>query len=482
MKLPTHSIRWRVQLWHGLALLAAIAALCAVTWQLVWQDHVRRIDQQLFEAERTLVRGLLRAAEPQRPVPSREKDGGRPPMPAELLRRLNEGHVELDAVVAARFEGRGPGRFWFVFADSTGRRLLESGHGDAPGFPPLDRPDLDEELRFVGDARESLHHNPVGLWSVVGRDIRPEREEMRRFGLGLGGAGLGLWALGLLGGWWLAGRAIRPIDAISRTAARIAEDHLEERVPVSGGRSELDRLAVVLNGTFDRLQASLERQRRFTADASHELRTPLTVILAETQRAGKRERSAEEYREILATCHQAGLRMRSLVEDLLLLARQEDGRETLRLVSCRLDERLSEVVGGLRPLAERLGLRLETELVPTTLVADPVALATVADNLVGNALQHHGRPGGVVRVSCGSDGTDAVFAVEDDGPGIAAEHLPRLFERFYRVDAARGAGEGHSGLGLAIVQALVEAHGGHVTVASQAGDGARFEVRLPLGG
>jgi two-component system sensor histidine kinase BaeS len=173
--------------------------------------------------------------------------------------------------------------------------------------------------------------------------------------------------------------------------------------------------------------------------------------------------------------------MRRLIQSLLELSRLDAGQETLRREPLDLAAVAHESVELLRPLAEARGVALRLDLAPAPCAGDPDRLAQVIANLVGNAIQHHGPSAGAVTVATGREAHRAVFRVTDDGPGIPREHLSRIFERFYRVDAARAGGGEHAGLGLAIVKAIVDAHGGEITAENLSGGGARFTVTLPAG-
>lgn len=472
-----HSIRWRLQLWHGVILLLAVVAVCATVYRLAWDNQLRRIDTDIIQKERALFHAVVQTG---KGLHSDAKDP-RPLSQAEIIKLLRSREFTLPPAVAALFRGREPGYAYFSYRDRDGSVLLQSENAPAGlRFLPSPSTGFAEEIRTVDYRRERVRSSSQGLRSVVGRDITPEREEMRGFGWSLTAAGFGVWSLGLLGGWWLAGRAIRPIETISRTASRIAEGNLQERIDTSGTASELDQLSRVLNQTFERLHAAFERQKQFTADAAHELRTPITIILSETQRILKRERSSEEYREAIQTCAQTADRMRRLVEGLLLLARQESAGAGILREECDIADILRDVVAHLGPLAAEKNIHLHSDLQPARCRADAASLGIVATNLVANAIQHR-RSGGNVYVSCEVEDRHVVFAVHDDGPGIAEEDLPHIFERFYRADKARTAqGSGHTGLGLAIVQSIVDAHGGTVLAKSSPGKGARFEVALPI--
>ena len=476
-----HSIRWQVQAWHALILLLVIAAFCVTAHQLLWDNQLRRIDKELSVTERTVVRGLMRAAET-------AANGGVPPpagnppslKPSEFIEHL--GRLSLPADVASRFEGSEPGYVYYTLHHADGRILQQSPNAP-PGIVTLPAPaaDIVEEARTVEHRREFARSSYHGLCGVIGRDITPELEERRRFAWSLAAFGLGIWALGLIGGWWISGRAIRPIQTISETASRIAEGNLLERISTDGARSELNQLSTVLNQTFERLQASFERQKQFTSDASHELRTPVTILLSETQRILKRQRTPEEYREALQTCGQTAQRMRHLIEALLLLARQEGSASQAHWEPCDLATLLRDTISHLLPLAAEKHVTLHCDLQPAPCTGDASALAIVAANLMTNAIQHL-HPQGHITVSCGTGQGQVTFSVKDDGPGISAEDLPHIFERFYRADKARTQTEAHSGLGLAIAQTIVENHHGTLQVESTAGQGATFTVTLPAPG
>lgn len=488
MKTLFQSLRWRLQAWHGLLLAIVIVGFTVPTYHFARESQTQRIDRDLGRMERGLIRSLMDAVQGFQPDPARpEFRQDRPFLPfGEFVQRLTtqQPSPQVPPTTAAQFQGTEPGYAYYSIRDRDDKILLQSANAPADlHFVPLPKEDMVEEVRSVGTRRETARSNSHGLKVVVGRDITPDLQEMQ----GLASLhlliGFGVWLVGLLGGWWLSGRAIRPIRTISETASRIAVGNLEERIPVTEA-GELGQLSRVLNDTFERLHAAFERQRQFTADASHELRTPLTILLSETQRILKRDRTPEEYREALQTCGETAQRMRRLVEALLLLARQENQRvagipackNTSALPTCDLATVVADVATHLQPLAEERHRTLALHLSPTPCQAEPESITILATNLIANALQH----GGNVTVTCQTQGTDAVLTVQDDGPGIAETDLPHIFERFYRADQARTStsGHGHTGLGLAITKAIVDNHGGTIRVSSKLGEGAVFEVRL----
>jgi two-component system, OmpR family, sensor kinase len=468
-----HSVRWRLQLWHALILMGVIVALCMLAYRLAAEDRRERIDRELESFERSFMKSFWE-------LPSQKKKDDRPPTTAEIRERfLNlDDATQFPLEMRDLFDPEASESTYLAFWDGNGQTLFRSANAPASLVAPNPfPPNQDQQTRMRGDCRELVHGGPRGFRVIVGRDISADRAALLRLGWQISASGALLWLLGLLGGWWLAGRAIQPIDAISQTASRIAGGKLSERIDIAGTDNELTRLSQVLNETFDRLAAAIQRQREFTADASHELRTPLTVILSETSRGLKRDRTAEEYREIISNCGHAATRMRTLVESLLLLARQ-DGSPAVHRETVDLSAIVADSIRLLQPLADQHQIRLESKLQTARCLADPNALSIVVGNLISNAI-HHQPPGGEATVSVHSNDTHVVLEVVDHGPGISADHLPRLFDRFYRIDPARGPASGHSGLGLAIVQAIVENHQGTVEVESIPGDGATFRVTLP---
>jgi heavy metal sensor kinase len=284
---------------------------------------------------------------------------------------------------------------------------------------------------------------------------------------------------GFWGGWWMSGRAIKPISKITVAAEKIASGDLTERIDVSETESELGQLSRVLNDTFEKLEKSFEQQARFTADASHELRTPISVMLTQIQLARSKERSVEEYQRTLETCERAVERMRTLVNQMLQLARMDIGDQTLMLDNCDLARVANEALEFIEPIAVEKKARLTRSLQPVRMKADVMKLGQVLTNLLNNSLLHNVE-GTEISLSVESRNGKAIIQVADNGIGIPEEALPHLFERFYRVDKARSRGKGSSGLGLAICRRIVEAHRGTIRAESPPGKGAVFTIELPL--
>jgi signal transduction histidine kinase len=280
-------------------------------------------------------------------------------------------------------------------------------------------------------------------------------------------------------GAWLARGALAPVEQISQTAEQIvrAED-LAQRIPQAQTNDEIGHLARTVNAMLERLDALFIAQRRFVADVSHELRTPLTAMrgnLEVLRRGAVHDPVALD--EALADIEREVVRLARLTNDLLVLA-QVEGGASLPTEVVALDELVLEVVREMRPLANGTALKpaiAEQVAVP----GDRGRLKQALINLVANALQHTPPTGSVV-VGLARVGGSAELYVRDSGAGIAPDDLPHVFEPFYRGDKARTRHVGGAGIGLAIVQRVTEAHGGHVHVASVPGEGSTFIMRLPL--
>lgn len=471
-----HSVRWRLQIWHALILMGVIVALCMLAFRLAADDRRERIDRELESFERAFMKSFWE-------MPSRKTQDDHPPTNPSIRDRfmaLNDA-TQFPLEMRDLFDPEAAESTYLAYWDGEGQALFRSANApDSLQIPSLPESDSDPKARMRGDFRELVHGGPRGFRGVVGRDISADRAALRRLGWQITGSGVLLWFLGLLGGWWLAGRAIKPIAAISQTASRIAGGNVSERIDIANTADELGQLSHTLNDTFERLESAISRQREFTADASHELRTPLTIVLSEISRGLKREREPAEYREILTNCSHAASRMRSLVEGLLVLARQDGDPRNRPRESIDLAAATSETLEMLKPLATRHGITLRSDLQPSFCSADPQAIPIAAANLITNAIVHQASGGSVTVRVFASEG-QAVLEVADTGPGIAPEHLPRLFDRFYRIDPARGSDGGHTGLGLAIVRAIAENHQGSITVESSVGAGSTFRFSVPSG-
>jgi heavy metal sensor kinase len=322
-----------------------------------------------------------------------------------------------------------------------------------------------------------LDNGQIAGWVQVFQSLGPVQDALNQLltALLLGGAALLLFAA--LGGYFLSARALKPVDRITQTAQRIAGgEDLSARLNLPDTGDEVSRLAATFDAMLSRLDNAFRRERQFTADASHELRTPLAAMQAILGVVREGERPAGEYRLALDDLAEETNRLRGLTEDLLRLARGEDKTMTTR-ERVVLSDLLTDVADSLRPLAEARGLALRVQ-VPEGLVltGDMDALIRLFVNLLDNAIKYTER--GEITLTARSEEGGIVVDVTDTGIGIPPEHLPRVFDRFYRVDPARSAGG--AGLGLAIARQIAQAHGGRLEVRSAPGAGSTFTVRLPV--
>jgi signal transduction histidine kinase len=314
---------------------------------------------------------------------------------------------------------------------------------------------------------------------TVGLSLAPARATLGRLGWTLAGLSLLLWVASALAGRWLVRRGLAPMARMASAARAMKATDLHQRLPAPGTGDELADLQQAFNDLLSRLQDAFERQRRFTGDASHQLRTPLAVLLGQIEVALRRDRPAEEYRQVLSLAHAQGLQLRRIVEALLFLARAdaESPLEALEVVDLAawLPGHLAGWAG--HPRAADLRPRVAADA-PLPVRVQPLLLGQLLDNLLDNAFKYS-EPGTPVVVTASRDGDQIALAVEDAGPGIDAADLPHVVEPFYRSARARLAGRGGTGLGLAVAQRIASVFGGRIEAAAEPGRGSRFTVLLP---
>jgi len=502
------SIKWRLQLWYGLILVAVLVGFGVTSYQLERNRQFRRVDEEMHRRVGALAQQLH--------GPPHGRQAGRQPDPNRLPGRMPEDRpppefgddnpppgggrgapkFELTPQLAVLFGTNVPGNFYFRI------HLVEGDHREiarSDNYPdrPAGGPDLDNffDPQKQGDGHAGKFNNPPplnfekdrvvedvlpsGEVIEVGCSIAPELRELDLTALKLAGIGAVILLLGFAGGWVFVGRALQPVTEISATAAKISAGDLSQRINTSEAESELGQLAAVLNSTFARLETAFAQQKQFASDAAHELRTPVTVILTQTQMTLSRERDAASYKQTVEACQRAAQRMRKLIETLLELARFDAGQEVLKRLNFDLAKTVADCVDMVQPLADERHIQIESDLKPLEMNGDSERLAQVVTNLLTNAIQYN-QPNGQVRIKLAGQGGLAVLEVADTGKGIASEDLPYVFERFYRADKSR-TGAGNAGLGLSICKAIVEAHGGTMEVSSVEKSGTTFIVRLPLG-
>jgi len=448
------SIRWRLQIWYGLLLIAALAGFGAAIFRVESARQFRQLDEELQRRVQVL-------AKSRHPVPN-----ARPPRQQFVLLPEN----------SALFDQGGAAEFYYVVWLHGGDAPIRSS--TAPVDIPMPQNNTAASVRARGTLREAFLLPAPGDCLLVGHRTERDIAESHHLAWWLLIAGGGVVLLGLTVGSYLVHRALKPVRDISFAAQKVATGDLTQRIASSTSGSELGQLVNVLNSTFARLDAAFTQQAHFTADAAHELRTPVSVILAQAQYGLSNACENDEHREVFEASQRAANRMRHLIDSLLDLARLDAGQESPDRKPCDLATIAADCLELIRPMATARSIQIHADLRSAICTGDADRLAQVITNLLTNAV-HYNYDGGEVQVSTRHDSGIATLVVRNTGPGITAEDLPRIFERFYRADKARTGSAGRTGLGLAIAKAIVQSHGGSITVTSELEKGATFTVSLP---
>ncbi|MCX6848608.1 MAG: ATP-binding protein [Verrucomicrobia bacterium] len=450
----TRSIRWRLQAWHAVLLMAVIAGFGITAHRLASINRLRLVDQELQGDV-----AKLGIAVP--PAQSTETARRPPPRP---------GASVTDQIMASGAH--------FIVWDGNG--AVQASSTNLPAG--LLKPERDGmgEANFMftfGDVRQAVHFTGTGRCFLVGRAINHELAELRQLAWYLALAGGAVLTLGLLGGWWIASRMIQPIAVISETAEKIATGDLSQRIPTATSEDELSKLANVLNSTFSRLDAAFTQQACFTADAAHELRTPVAAVLMNAQDGLATEPLTTEQRESFEACLRAAQRMKRLIDTLLELARLDAGQEPMKREPLDLAEVASDCLDLVQALAEARNITLDLHLDPAPCHGDAQRIGQVVTNLLTNAIEHTRDR---ITITTHRKNSLVTLTITDNGPGISPQHLPHLFDRFYRADAARSRGTQHNGLGLAISKTIAEAHGGRLQAMNGEEGGASFSLTVEI--
>ena len=463
------SIALRMALWYALSALTLIAvatgALYSVLITTMYQEDLRDLADNLNNA-----RLLLSSSAPgQFERSAQERPSWAPSHQPEIYLRV---------------------------LDSSARTLTETpGMGDE--VPSPTRAELTRITAPDGDQRDILSRSGKPFMTLIVRvpgqserdppqfmEVAMDREHdeylLARYRDRLWvvlGTSLVLCALA---GYLIARSGMRPIQEISRTAARIRSTTLDERIQAHGLPAELAGLAETFNSMLDRLEQSFLHISHFSDDAAHELRTPINNLHGEIEVALSKARSGEEYREILGSCLEECTRISRLIQTLLFLARSDTIFDALQRERIDVGRELTKVEEFYGAAATDAGVVLrvcgaagECAEVNRTLFQQAVG------NLVSNAIAHT-PPGGTITVSARADQNQLTISVSDTGCGIPREHLPRVFDRFYRIDQARTNSGQNLGLGLAVVKSIAARHGGHVDIDSEVGRGTEVRVILPI--
>lgn len=392
---------------------------------------------------------------------------------------------QIEAEMQRKASGHQDRQLFVRLIDTEGRVALQTGEP-----PRLDRGETLNPPQFMTVDGYRMASRPVARAGIpafnvqVGASLATMENDMTRLTRLMLAAGFVILFIAPLSGFFLAGRATRPLGEIINIAARLRPSRLEERLEIRGTGDELDRLSLTINHFLDQLRDYLQRHREFVDNAAHELRSPLAAVQSAIEVTLNTERTIEEYQEMLGEIADECGQLRVLVNQLLLLAETDSQRFEVARLPVRLDRLVARSADMFRGAAEERGVRLAVsggEAV--TIAGDADRLRQVINNLIDNSLKFT-PPGGHVLVTVRPDERqgEAVLRVTDTGSGITAEDLPHVFERFYRGDKSRQRESYTSGngLGLSICLSIVAAHGGTIDVESAPGKGATFVVRLPL--
>jgi len=465
------SIRWRLTLWYAGSLGVLLVGFGILVWAMTNSWLLSQSDLELTEEL------------------------------AELLDAIHSSDSDsLTESVADWSQLHEPYGFDFEVRMQDGTPLMKSVRLQQSGetlFTPGDVSDTSRNLHLteLGPVRVKvadivIASKPHRLWIAASLD--EQQQLLHQLGTVLILAGLMVMAGAGWGGWILARRVLQPIDEIASAAARISAHQLSERVPVENPHDELGRLARTLNTMLDRLNQSFGELKRFTADAAHELRTPLTLLRNELEVTLRKPRSASEYEKSLRSALDDTDRISRVAAQLLELARDDSGTRPIVLERVPITALLTDVTSQLKPQAESNEIHVELTQMTTVASSDdgkfPDEIAVQGDclrlrrlflNLLDNAVKYTAA-GGWIRVHQQLEKSVVRVIIEDNGCGIAPQHLPHVFDRFYRIDHARTSSTGGTGLGLAICRGIVLSHGGSIEIVSESGQGTKVFVLLPI--
>jgi len=460
-------LRVRLTLWYGSSLALVLIIFSVALYAMTARNLRDAVDESLEDTATIAVRSL-------------EERG--------FLPLLNEKELLSQFPELARID-----KFFQIFSPSGTITISSPNikHHDVP----LSRTALETAFsgRSIFESAKYPNEPPLRVISVpimyrnnllyivqVGTSMESVGETLHRFLILLVVAIPIVLAVSLAGGWFLAGRALRPVDEITLAAQRIAAGDLSQRLRMPTAHDEIGRLAATFNNMIGRLDASFRQISQFTSDASHELRTPLTVMKGETDLILRRSRPLEDYKSVLESNLEEIDRMTRIVDELLFLSRADMGEVKMEALPVALEALVEDV----HRQAKLLGYDRNIEVVlgtvmPVVVQGDDLRLRELLLNLVENAMKYS-HPGGKVEIALLKDGRDARLSITDHGIGIAPADHQKIFQRFFRTDVARTHTKKGTGLGLAICAWIADLHKGRVEVQSDLGQGSIFTVVLPL--
>jgi two-component system, OmpR family, sensor kinase len=460
-------LRVRLTLWYGTALALVLIIFSVALYAMTARNLRDTVDESLEDTAMTAVRSL-------------EERG--------FLPLINEEELLSQFPELTRID-----KFFQIFSPS-GTISIRSPNIKQHEVP-LSRTALDAAFagQKIFESAKYPKEPPLRLISVpimyrgnllyivqVGTSMESVGETLQRFLVLLVVAIPIALAVSLAGGWFLAGRALRPVDKITLAAQRIAAGDLSQRLSMPAAHDEIGRLAATFNNMIGRLDTSFRQIRQFTSDASHELRTPLTVMKGETDLVLRRPRLLDDYKSVLESNLEEIDRMTRIVDELLFLSRADMGEVRVESLPVAMESLVEDIHRQAKLLAQDRHIEvLLGTVMPVVVQGDDLRLRELLLNLVENAMKYS-HPDGKVEIALLNDGREARLSVTDQGIGIAPADHKKIFQRFFRTDVARSHTKKGTGLGLAICSWIAELHKGRVEVKSDLGQGSTFTVVLPL--
>ena len=475
------SLRAQLALWHGLLLAMTLLLLSAFTYLLLREYLNHSADAALTEFAETTGKDVAAAV-----YHDRTLHPNQPLSPDAVSRFIDTNDLQSWGRYVQVIDADGRP---VAFSDALRNHKLPVPSETLLACRVTGRPVFDT-VTTLGQYPVRMVTLPVQLGSSipylvqVGASVEGVEGALQRALFLLLVLTPAIFLIALLGGWVLVGSSLRPVDEMTRAALRIESRRLDMRIAPPRTDNEIGRLAAALNEMIARLDRSFQQIERFTADASHELKTPLTAIRGEAEVALMSPQTPETQATLQSIIAETE-RLSSIVNNLLLLSRADADQVRLNQDPAALHEIVLTTFETLERLARRKNITLDfAEMDEVTIQGDALWLQQLFTNLIHNAINYTPEGGRVtLSLTTARSGTPetlcACFSVEDTGPGIPAEHLPFLFDRFYRVDSGRSREQGGSGLGLNIARWVAESHGGKILIASTVGKGTVFTALLP---
>lgn len=498
MKNLRRSIRFKLTLYYSLIVSGTLIGFAVVAYYLTEQNLLSSLDRSLYnevvwlknfiEPRASRVKLKRQRIKPKQQAPNETQSPIQPTRKSDEveMKATDSVDVEFDAIWNQIYEHTllTPKKQIIQIKDRNGDLLYKSGLGK-------------EEITF-DDVPQDIT-KLVTIWNAQGQPLRLAVSQDRTMKVfvaypisevnevlaNLFSIFLYLIPVAIVvsvgGGWFLASRSFKPVDAITRTARAITAHNLDQRIPSSGVNDELSRLVATFNEMISRLQLSFAQTQQFSSDASHELRTPLTIMRGELELALRSKKvTPDGYRKVISSALEETMHMSVIIENLLTLTKADKGLTPLKNEDVWLRPIIHDLHEDCEILAERKSISVRLGTMDDALISgDAVRIRQLCLNLIDNAIKYTPENGSV-EISLIREMRQAKIRVKDTGVGMPANEIPKIFDRFYRVDKARSRELGGSGLGLSISKWIAEIHGGSIQVESEVNVGSTFTVTLPL--